>query len=262
MQFIEDHEDRAAALVRRRGRHDRLRRRHEHRSHAAHRPHPRRRGGGPGRGDAAVRLRPGGRGARDQAQGARPAGDAGPGHADDGRAEPDDGRPPAGPDSRGHAGQAPGSGCCSSTTRTRSCTRWPATSASWAAEVTTLRAGLRPGAARPSYAPDLVVLSPGPGRPSDFGCDKLLAALDERRAAGRSASAWGCRRWSSTRAARWRLLGDAGARQAGAGAGAGRRAAGRPAARVHRGPVPLAARPAEQVTGGFDGHRGDHRTGW
>jgi anthranilate synthase len=25
-----------------------------------------------------------------------------------------------------------------------------------------------------------VVLSPGPGRPADFGCDKLLSALDER----------------------------------------------------------------------------------
>jgi anthranilate synthase len=28
--------------------------------------------------------------------------------------------------------------------------------------------------------PDLVVLSPGPGRPSDFDCDKILGALDER----------------------------------------------------------------------------------
>jgi anthranilate synthase len=47
------------------------------------------------------------------------------------------------------------------------------------AEVTTLRAGFDP-ALLDSYAPDLVVLSPGPGRPADFGCDKLLAALDER----------------------------------------------------------------------------------
>src|SRR5262249_58182589 len=30
------------------------------------------------------------------------------------------------------------------------------------------------------FAPDLVVLSPGPGRPADFDCDKLLTALDER----------------------------------------------------------------------------------
>ncbi|MGH3400238.1 MAG: anthranilate synthase component I [Streptosporangiaceae bacterium] len=47
------------------------------------------------------------------------------------------------------------------------------------AEVTTLRAGFDP-ALLDQYAPDLVVLSPGPGRPADFGCDKLLAAIDER----------------------------------------------------------------------------------
>jgi anthranilate synthase len=47
------------------------------------------------------------------------------------------------------------------------------------AEVTTLRAGFDP-ALLDSWAPDLVVLSPGPGRPSDFGCDELLAALDGR----------------------------------------------------------------------------------
>jgi anthranilate synthase len=47
------------------------------------------------------------------------------------------------------------------------------------AEVTTLRAGF--DAARlDKYAPDLVVLSPGPGRPADFGCDRLLAELDAR----------------------------------------------------------------------------------
>jgi anthranilate synthase len=47
------------------------------------------------------------------------------------------------------------------------------------AEVTTLRAGFDP-ALLDEYAPDLVVLSPGPGRPGDFGCDKLLGILDER----------------------------------------------------------------------------------
>jgi anthranilate synthase len=46
------------------------------------------------------------------------------------------------------------------------------------AEVTTLRAGFDP-ALLAQYAPDLVVLSPGPGQPSDFECDKLLSALDE-----------------------------------------------------------------------------------
>ncbi len=47
------------------------------------------------------------------------------------------------------------------------------------AEVTTLRAGFPP-ALLDSYAPDLVVLSPGPGRPADFACDDLLTELDAR----------------------------------------------------------------------------------
>jgi len=48
------------------------------------------------------------------------------------------------------------------------------------AEVTTLRAGF-PAALLDELAPDLVVLSPGPGRPADFRCDELLAELDARR---------------------------------------------------------------------------------
>jgi anthranilate synthase len=47
------------------------------------------------------------------------------------------------------------------------------------AEVTTLRAGF-PATMLDRLAPDLVVLSPGPGRPSDFRCDELLAELDAR----------------------------------------------------------------------------------
>jgi anthranilate synthase len=47
------------------------------------------------------------------------------------------------------------------------------------AEVTTLRAGFSPSLLD-SLSPDLVVLSPGPGRPSDFGCDALLSELDAR----------------------------------------------------------------------------------
>jgi anthranilate synthase len=47
------------------------------------------------------------------------------------------------------------------------------------AEVMTLRAGF-PATALDNYRPDLVVLSPGPGRPSDFRCDELLAELDAR----------------------------------------------------------------------------------
>jgi anthranilate synthase len=48
------------------------------------------------------------------------------------------------------------------------------------AEVTTLRAGF-PAAALDEIAPDLVVLSPGPGRPADFKCDELLTELDARK---------------------------------------------------------------------------------
>jgi anthranilate synthase len=47
------------------------------------------------------------------------------------------------------------------------------------AEVMTLRAGFPPSALD-DYRPDLVVLSPGPGQPSDFGCDALLGELDGR----------------------------------------------------------------------------------
>jgi anthranilate synthase len=48
------------------------------------------------------------------------------------------------------------------------------------AEVTTLRAGF-PASMLDSLAPDLVVLSPGPGRPSDFKCGELLSELDARK---------------------------------------------------------------------------------
>jgi len=47
------------------------------------------------------------------------------------------------------------------------------------AAVTTLRAGFEP-ALLDEIGPDLVVLSPGPGWPSDFGCDALLKELDAR----------------------------------------------------------------------------------
>ena len=48
------------------------------------------------------------------------------------------------------------------------------------AEVTTLRAGF-PAIVLDEIAPDLVVLSPGPGRPTDFKCDELLTELDSRK---------------------------------------------------------------------------------
>src|SRR5215510_9318676 len=48
------------------------------------------------------------------------------------------------------------------------------------AAVTTLRAGFDPSLLD-HYAPDLVVLSPGPGRPADFDCSRLLDEVDARR---------------------------------------------------------------------------------
>jgi anthranilate synthase len=48
------------------------------------------------------------------------------------------------------------------------------------AEVTTLRSGF-PATLLDEIAPDLVVLSPGPGRPADFKCDELLTELDARK---------------------------------------------------------------------------------
>jgi anthranilate synthase len=47
------------------------------------------------------------------------------------------------------------------------------------ADVLTLRAGL-PLVSLDEFAPHLVVLSPGPGRPADFACTQLLAQLDLR----------------------------------------------------------------------------------
>ncbi len=48
------------------------------------------------------------------------------------------------------------------------------------AAVTTLRAGFDPSLLD-HYAPDLVVLSPGPGRPADFDCSRLLDEVAARR---------------------------------------------------------------------------------
>lgn len=45
------------------------------------------------------------------------------------------------------------------------------------AEVETLRSGMARAALRDDRAPDLVVLSPGPGRPADFAMDETLAHL-------------------------------------------------------------------------------------
>jgi anthranilate synthase len=47
------------------------------------------------------------------------------------------------------------------------------------ADVTTMRVGFPPSVLD-TVSPDLVVLSPGPGRPSDFGLEELLTELDAR----------------------------------------------------------------------------------
>ena len=110
------------------------------------------------------------------------------------------------------------------------------------AEVTTLRAGFDM-ALLDEFAPDLVVLSPGPGRPADFGCDKLLSALDERGLPAFGVCL-GLQAMVEHAGGSLGLLDDAGARQARPGPRARRSAACGPAGRVHRGPLPLAARPA------------------
>ena len=95
---------------------------------------------------------------------------------------------------------------------------------------------------------------PGPGRRADFECDKLLARAGRARPARvrRVPGPAGDGR------ARRRLARPAvhpGARQARPGAGARGRAAGGPPGRVHRGQVPLAARPAGPGGGRVRGHR-------
>ena len=116
-------------------------------------------------------------------------------------------------------------GYCSWITRILSCTPWPSYFREQGAEVATLRAGLPPEALD-QFAPDLVVLSPGPGRPSDFGCDDLLAAARRpgtagvRRVPGTAGDGGACR--GGPRAA-------PGARARQAGPGAPARAAAAPA---------------------------------
>ena len=123
------------------------------------------------------------------------------------------------------------------------------------AEVLTLRAGLPPDALD-EFAPDLVVLSPGPGRPADFACEDLLASWT---CAGcrRSGCAWACRPWWSARAANWRCSASPCTANPGACPGiprsrAGRRAARWAAGRVHRRQVSLAVRGARAGQGGFE----------
>ena len=175
MQFIEDHERSPRAWYGGAVGLHRLRRQPEHRPHPAHDPRQGRRRRGARRRDAALRLRPRRGGARDRAQGLgvarrHPRGRA----ASHGRGR-----------RRGAAAGRRASACCWSTTRTRSSTRSPTTSARPGAEVV--------DAARPaSRATMLDERAARPGRAvarararrRDFDVSGTLEALRRARAAG------------------------------------------------------------------------------
>ena len=110
------------------------------------------------------------------------------------------------------------------------------------AEVVTWRSGF-PHADLDALAPDLVVLSPGPGNPADFDLSGTLAALRARRLPvfGVCLGSAGHGRASRRQARRARLPD---ARQAVVDRRARRRALRRPAQALPRRPLPLALRAA------------------
>ena len=233
----------AAALVRRRRRDDRLRRRHEHRPDPAHGPHHRGRGRRPGRRHAAVRLRPGRGGARDRAEGPRPAGDAGRGRGRRrGTGAPVAAAvPPAAEPGAAAAGAGPAR-CCWWITRTRSCTRWPATSGSRAPRSRRCGPASTPGCWT-STRRTWWCCRPGPAARPTSSCDKLLAALDERGLPAFGVCL-GLQAMVEHAGGSLGLLATPVHGKPGQVQVLGRPAAGRAPGRVHRGPVPLAARAA------------------
>ena len=90
--------------------------------------------------------------------------------------------------------------------------------------------------------PDLVVLSPGPGTPSDFDVSGTLDGAARARRSRSSASASGCRAWSSTSAASSACSTTRCTARPRASSVRGGRLFDGPARRVHRGPLPLALR--------------------
>ena len=64
-------------------------------------------------------------------------------------------------------------GCCWWTTKIASSKRWPTTRSRRAPEVVTYRAGFPPELIA-KVAPDLILISPGPGRPADFGVPDVV----------------------------------------------------------------------------------------
>ena len=128
------------------------------------------------------------------------------------------------------------------------------------AQVTTLRAGF-PAAALDDYRPDLVVLSPGPGRPSDFGCDGLLTELDARGLPAFGVCL-GLQAMVEHAGGELALLPEPAHGKPGTVLRLlrdRRRAACRAACGLHRGQVPLAARRAGPGQGRVHGDRGDPR---
>ena len=124
------------------------------------------------------------------------------------------------------------------------------------AEVTTVRAGF-PAAMLDRLAPDLVVLSPGPGRPSDFRCDELLAELDARNLPAFGVCL-GLQAMVEHAGGQLSLLPGAAARQTGADRGPGRNGAVRRGARgVHGRALPLPLREGRGRQGRLHGDR-DH----
>ena len=128
--------------------------------------------------DAAVRLRPAGRRAGDGTEGTRAARDARRRHG--GGRDDAERLPLAGPDPAA-VPALPGDGMTVLLVDHQD--SFVNTLADYfrqqGARVTTMRAGFDP-ALLDEIGPDLVVLSPGPGWPSDFGCDALLKELDAR----------------------------------------------------------------------------------
>ena len=200
--------------------------------------------------------------ARDPHQGPRPAGDAGRGRA--GRIAGASGSRP----DRGGGRGTSGAGDYPDRRRPAMAARRPGpaggppglvrahpgatTSASTAPRSPRCGSGSRP-ALLDSYAPDLVVLSPGPGRPVGLRLRGAARRGVRARACRPSASAWACRPWWSTPAESCRCCPSRRTASPGWSRWPGERPAGRAARRVHRRPVP------QPVRAGRGGPRRIHR---
>ena len=128
------------------------------------------------------------------------------------------------------------------------------------AEVVTMRPDMARAELRQGAKPDLVVLSPGPGRPSDFAMAETLELLVRSRLPvfGVCLGLQGIVEYFG---GTLDVLGGAVSRQAIARPGARRQAAARSAERVHRRPLSFAACPPQHLAGGAVDHRGNRGRG-